>query len=607
MQDIKHIPVNRLVYITGILILIFLTFFSRLFYLQLLKGNIFKNQAQKNQTRRLRIPAYRSIIFDRNKILKLTYNERSLALTLIPANIPSQQPQRNILLTKIATILSISTEQLENIIKEQFIDAYTPIVLDDKPTMAEISQFAERIDEFPGIFWENRPKRVYPFGEAGFHVIGYTGLLNKAEYDSLKHLPEYYLGASMGKRGIEKQYDPIIRGNSGILIRSVNVMGQVLEQEISKEPIQGNHIVLTIDARLQQKAYDLLKDFIGAIVVTHVSTGEILALVSSPSLDPTIFNNSPNSQQAFREHVLDPRHPFLNRTIQGKYPPASTFKLITTAAFLKAGIDPNKELATTGFYPIGNRVFKDWKNHGIVDMRRAIGVSANVYFYHHSQTVGRKAIFEMAREFGFTTPYQIDLPDENSGFLPNDNWFQKIHKRRWSNGDTANIAIGQGDVLATPLEINMMTVAIANNGIIYKPYILKEILNIRDKNTIWSQTPVPLKTIALSPEAFKIIQEGMAQTVEAHGTAGVLTRYKSIKVPIAAKSGTAQTGFVNKENGLFTGYGPYGNENLSNTIAITVLLENQRTGIARSIMVELFNYYFMTLYPDANPNNNKTK
>lgn len=589
--------------LTIILSILFTVFTIRLFYLQVLEGTTFKSRAQQNQTKALRIPSYRSIIYDRNKNLKLAYNKRSLVLTVIEANLPKQNTlQRVYQIQQMANILQTTPKVLCTTIKEQKIDSYTPIIIQDDASIDTISRFAEKIDDFPGVFWENQPKRVYPFAESGFHVVGYTGLLNKDEYEQYKNVDEYYLGTSIGKRGIEKQYDNTIRGKSGTLIRSVNAMGQVLQQDVSKEAIQSEHLVLTIDARLQQKAYDLLKEFTGAVIISHVTTGEILTLVSTPSIDPTVFNNTKESLKRFNALVLDPKHPFLNRVIQGTYPPASTFKIISSAAFLKNGIDPKQKLHTMGSYTIGDRTFKDWRNQGIVNgVRDAIAASANVYYYHYSQTIGRKNIFDMAREFGLTTPYGIDLPDEKAGFMPNDQWFKQTHERPWSLGDTANIAIGQGDVLTTPLEINMMTSIIANKGTIYKPYILKEKLRIRDKATIWKQTPTPLKILNLSPDIFTEIQEGMYFGVtNKRGTSSWLTRYNIIRVPIAGKTGTAQTGLTRFNNGLYTAYGPYGKENLDNTIAITVLLEQARTGNAVRIVAELFNYYFNTLYPEKN-------
>ena len=613
MQDIKNINSSRLFVLVIVIISLFFIFTVRLFYLQVLEGSTFKNRAEQNQTRDLRISSYRSIIYDRNKELKLAYNQRSLVLTVIDANLPkTNTAQRINQLTEMGKILNSSPEAICTIIKSKYIDPYTPIVLQDNVSLEIINKFAEKIEEFPGVFWENQPNRVYPFSKSGFHVVGYTGLLNQEEYDQNKSKGEYYLGTHIGKRGIEKQYDSIIRGKSGILARSVNARGQVLQQDIIQDPIQGDHLVLTIDALLQQRAYDLMTNFIGAVIVTHANTGEILALVSTPSIDPSIFYNSDRVQNEFSPLIFDPTHPFLNRPIQGLYPPASTFKLISTAAFLKDGVDPDQVLTTTGSYAIGNRVFKDWKNHGKVDTRRAIEVSANAYYYHHSQSVGRQAIFQMAKEFGFTTPYQIDLPDEKPGFIPDDQWFRKTHKRRWSLGDTANIAIGQGDLLTSPLEINMMTSIIANNGTIYKPFLLKEQLRIRDKKTIWQQKPTPLKTVNIPTEHLKVIQEGMRNVIVGkNGTARWLDTYKMIRVPIAGKSGTAQTGSLGtsaKDNGLFTAYGPYNTEgNLDDTIVVTVLLERARTGNAVRIVAELFNYYFEVLYPEKNPNPNFKK
>lgn len=604
MQDLKHVNTSRIFILINILIAIFLLFTVRLLYLQVFNSSIFKTQAEKNQTRLRRIPSYRSIIYDRNKSLKLAYNQRSLVLSVIDGNLPETNTiERVNQFIKMAEILQTTPEEICLTIKERYIDSDTPIILKDEISLSEINQFAEKIESFPGVFWGNQPKRVYPYKEAAFHVIGYTGLLNTDEYKENRTNTEYYLGSQIGKGGIEKQYDKEIRGYSGTLIRTVNVRGQVLQQDIAKEPSQGEHLVLTIDARLQQKAYELMKDFTGSVIVSHATTGEILTMVSTPSIDPTIFENPSAENTNLRMLIFDERFPFLNRSIQGHYPPASTFKLISMAAFLKDGVDPNQKLKTTGSYAIGNRVFRDWKNHGTVDGQESLEVSANVYYYHYSQSVGRQKIFNMAREFGLTTPYQIDLPDETPGFLPNDKWFKNIHKRNWSQGDTANIAIGQGDVLTSPLEINMMTSIVANKGIIYKPYILKEKLRIRDKKTIWHQEPTPLKIVNIPNEHFDLIRKGMRDVIVGQkGTASWLSKYKMIRVPIAGKTGTAQTGY-GKDNGLFTAFGPYFPNKISpDTIVVTVLLEKANTGSAVRISAELFNYYFDVLYPEKNPN-----
>ncbi|MGL4677287.1 MAG: penicillin-binding protein 2 [Brevinema sp.] len=607
MQGVKHLNPARIFVLINLIILLLLLFTGRLLYLQILKSTSFKSRAEQNQTRDLYIPAYRSIIYDRNKELKLAYNQRSLTLTVINTNLPKTNTIERInQFKKMASILDTTPEAICTLIKTQYIDPYTPIILKDNISLDTMNQFAEKIDEFPGVLWANQPKRVYPYQEAAFHIIGYTGLLNKEEYRTNKTKEDYYMGTHIGKGGIEKYYDQDIRGKLGTLVRTVNARGQVLQQEVVQEATQGEHLVLTIDARLQQKTYELMKNFVGAAIITHANTGEILSMVSTPSIDPSIFYDSSRAQNEFLSLVFDETHPFVNRAIQGKYPPASTFKIISTAAFLKEGLDPNTKLQTTGSYAIGNRVFKDWKNHGTVDTRKALEVSANVYFYHNSLNVGRQNIFQMAREFGVTTPYQIDLPDERSGFLPNDQWFRQVHKRQWSHGDTANISIGQGDVITTPLEINMITSIIANNGIIYKPYILKERLRIRDKKTVWQQEKQLLKIVNMPKEHFQVIQDGMRNVIVGNnGTAAWLNRYNTIRVPIAGKTGTAQTGTKAADNGLFTAYGPYvPNQNSSDTIVITVLLEKAGTGNAVRIAAELFNYYFETLYPEKNPNPN---
>ncbi len=606
MQDIKNVSNSRILQLVAIIIFIFSAFTIRLLYLQVFNSTIFKTRAEQNQTRDLRIPAYRSIIYDRNKTLQLAYNQRSLALTVIDAYLPKTNTiERVEQFKEMARILDSTPEILCTLIRDRYIDAYTPITLLDDAPLNVINLFAEKIEAFPGLFWDNQPKRVYPYKEAAFHVIGYTGMLNREEFQTNTAKEEYYLGSYIGKSGIEKQYDKDIRGNSGILVRTVNARGQVLQQEVFQEAIQSEHLVLTLDAQLQQKAYELMQEFTGAAIVTHASTGEVLTMVSTPAIDPNLFSDPEQTRRQMQTLIFDESFPFLNRAIQGHYPPASTFKLISLAAFLKDGVNPNTKLRTTGSYAIGNRVFNDWKNHGIVDARRAIEVSANVYFYHHSQSVGRTNIFDMARNFGLTTPYQIDLPDEMPGFLPDDQWFRNTHKRGWSLGDTANIAIGQGDVLTSPLEINMMTSVLANNGTLYRPHILKERLRIRDKKTVWRQAPQPLKVVSIPDEHFQVIRDGMKNVVVGNsGTAAWLSHYNMIRVPILGKTGTAQTGTKAANNGLFTAFGPYDPADSDSTIVVTVLLEKAGTGSAVRIAAELFNYYFEVLYPEKNPNPN---
>ncbi len=606
MQNTKNDNTSRVYILIYIIVAVFCIFTFRLTYLQVFNSTILRSQAERNQTRSLRIPSYRSVIYDRNKSLTLAYNQRSIALTVISDNLPrTNTAERVQQFQEMARILDTTPEIICTTIREQYIDTHTPIIIQDNVSTDVINKFAERIDEFPGLYWENIPNRVYPYKESAFHLIGYTGLVNETEYQTHRDKEEYYLGSYIGKAGIEKQYDEIIRGKTGTLVRTVNVRGQVLQQEVAKEPIQGTPLVLTVDARLQQKAYDLLKEFTGAVVATHAHTGEVLALVSTPSIDPSIFHKPEDSREELRSLIFDTTHPFLNRVLQGRYPPASTFKLITMLSFLKDGVDPTKVLKTTGHYAIGNRVFRDWQNHGNVNGIEAIEVSANAYFYQHSLSVGRQEIFNMAREFGLTTPFRIDLPDENPGFLPNDQWFRQTHKRPWSDGDTANISIGQGDVLTTPLEINMMTSVIANKGIIYQPFVLKEMLDIRNKQTIWSHPVTPLKVVNVPDKHFEIVRDGMREVVVGRrGTANWLTRYNVIKVPIAGKTGTAQTGSRAANNGLFTAFGPYIEDKISpDTIVITVLLEKAGTGNAVRIAAELFNYYFEVLYPEKHPKN----
>lgn len=592
MQEISLKTKKKILYIEIIIFVTIGFLFLRLFYLQFFKSAELYKRALANQTQVLKIQANRSIIYDRTKEYQLAFNKPSIAVYLIPAYLPQKKNEQLIVFSNIMKLLDVSYEYIQTAITQQALDKYTPVILEydtDYKTLVRLSEFSENLQ---GLYWDNIPKRTYPLREKAAQLIGYTGVISKEELKKLKSNPEYHPGSILGKMGIESYYDEIIRGKEGIKERIVDARGNVKEEEMKKEPIPGDTLVLSIDGKLQELAYDLLANKVGAVVVSKPATGEILALVSSPSFDPNIFTDkfSFSTEEFFliKSHV---DKPFLNRAIQGTYPPSSTFKIVTASALLHSDIDPAKTFYCSGGMRIGNRFFKCWNVHGPVNLITGLAHSCDVYFYSVGLMLGRDPIIKYATEWGINKKSGIDLPGEVAGLIPEMEWFKKKYDRPWQNGDTANIAIGQGDLLITPVALNVMTMAIANNGLILKPFILKEILSYENESKKWQKNPEVLRRIDVSPEKMEIIKKGL-YGVTTFGTARWIKDV--IKIPVAGKTGTGEAGKGKETHALFTCFAPYGATNVNDIIAVTVVVEHGGggSGVAAPIAVKLIDFYF---------------
>ncbi|OHD56256.1 MAG: penicillin-binding protein 2 [Spirochaetes bacterium GWF1_51_8] len=566
--------------------------FIRLFYLQIIRGEDYLKQSLLNKTQIIKISAYRSVIYDRTKENKLAYNRKSLCVVVIPANLPEDPLQQENVLSNTSILLGMSVSNIKLKIQEEAFDKYTPVVLKYDIDPGVLVKFAEHIEKYPGLLWENRPRRVYPLMEKASQLIGYTGIISKQELAQLKGNPEYHFGSVLGKMGIEKMYDAQIRGKEGILERMVDAKGNVIEQSVQKEAIAGNPVVLTIHKDLQELAYQLLAARKGAVVASIPATGEILVLVSSPGFDPNIFTER-FSESDYNVLKNNPDKPFLNRAIGGTYPPSSIFKLITASAALSFGIPLSKSVKCTGETKIGNRVFRCWNIHGTVNFKSAIAQSCDSFFYNVGLQIGRDLILEFARAYGINQKTKIDLPGETSGLIPEMDWFVKRYKRPWSQGDTANISIGQGDLLATPIGINVLTMAIVNNGLVYQPFVMKEILSFDKKEVIWSKQPVVLRKVNLNPKHFEFLQQAMREVCTS-GTAGWVQNYLVADVPIAGKTGTGQAGGTKEDHAWFTAFAPYGHTKLEEMICVTVVVEHGGGGSAAAapIAAQIIDYYY---------------
>lgn len=590
MQELALKTKSRLYIITAIIYALCFLLFIRLFYLQLIRGEVYYRQAMDNRTQTIKIAAYRSVILDRTGEYQLAFNRKSMSVIVVPANLPDDPDLREETLSNASELLAMKVDEIKTILKEQALDKYTPVVLKFDIDSKTLVRFTEHNELYPGLYWENRPRRIYPLRDKTAQLIGYTGIINKEELKKLKPNTEYHSGSIVGKMGMEKYYDDTIRGKEGVLERVIDVKGNVQSENKTKEAVSGNALILSIDKDVQELAYDLLEDKTGAVVVSKPATGEILAMVSKPSFDPNIFTDRFTMDEFFvLKNNID--KPFLNRAIQGTYPPSSIFKLITASAILRAGLPIDKLVNCPGFTKIGNRIFKCWSVHGNENLLGGIVNSCDVYFYTMGLSVGREEIMNLAMNYGLNKKTEIDIPGETSGFLPDMDWFKKKYNRPWQNGDTANISIGQGDLLATPIGINVLTMSIVNDGIIYKPYVLKEIQSASDKSTIWSKKPEILRKINLSGEQYDLLRKGM-YGVTTYGTAKWI-RYAT-DIPIAGKTGTGEAGKEKETHALFTAYAPYGATNINDIIAVTVVVDHGGggSGIAAPIAIKIIDYYF---------------
>ncbi|MGC8765701.1 MAG: penicillin-binding protein 2 [Brevinematia bacterium] len=591
MQELSFKTKRKILYLEIFVFSISLFVFLRLLYLQFIKSAELYKKAIANQTQIIKIQANRSIIYDRTRKNTLAYNKKSIAVYLVPAHLPEKILEQRIVFSNLMRLINVSYEEIQTAITQQAIDRYTPVILKydiDSSTLVKLSEFTENLK---GVYWENMPTRVYPLGERAAHLIGYTGIISKSELKKLKSNPEYHPGSIIGKMGIEGYYDEIIRGTEGIKERIVDATGKVKEEEIKKEPIPGNSLVLSIDSKLQEFAHSLIASRVGAIIVSKPATGEILALVSSPSFDPNIFTSKYIEEESFFLLMSHAEKPFLNRAIQGTYPPSSIFKIVTSTALLHSEINPDKIIYCPGYMKIGNRIFKCWSVHGGQNLVSGIANSCDVYFYSAGLSLGRDIILHYAQEWGINRETGIDLVGELKGSIPDMEWFKKKYNRPWQNGDTANIAIGQGDLLITPIGLNVMTMAIANDGLILKPFLLKEMLSYENESRIWQKNPEVLRRIDISKEKMELIKKGM-YGVTTYGTAKWIKN--AIRIPIAGKTGTGEAGKGKETHALFTAYAPYNATNINDVIAVTVVVEHGGggSGVAAPVAVKIIDFYF---------------
>ena len=525
---------NNRVRVAVILILIACAFIIvRLYYLQVLKGSKYVELSTSNRIRVTTIAAPRGIIFSRHNELLAT-NNPSFDLNLIPQDTP--EPNR--VLEKISTLLNLHKEQLQKkMAAGRGRPPFEPVTLKKELPWEEMSLVLAHKMDLPGITIEVIPKRQYFADNFAPHVFGFLGEIDRSEMAKYSQ-DRYRQGDLIGKFGLEKWAEPYLVGEKGGLQTEVDAFGNRQKILAEIEPTAGCNLVVTIDVGLQKVAEAQLADKVGAVVAMK-PTGEVLALASSPGFDASLFSRGIDYAE-WNKLTANPLHPLLNRAIQTAQPPGSVFKIITAIAALEEKVvDPAELVFCPGYYTLGNTTFRCWKKggHGSVAMHDAIVRSCDTYFYTMGQRLGVDRIHKYAAMFGLGEKTGIELDNEKSGLIPSEAWKMKKYGVAWQKGETCSIAIGQGYVQTTPLQIATFFCAVANGTFLPRPRLVEEVRC--DANN--SKTPAASEKIhdlQVSQKTLAFIREALMGVV--HDPTGTATRVKIDGLTIGGKTGTAQ-------------------------------------------------------------------
>ncbi len=514
----------------------------RLWYLQIVEGEYYSRKSHDNRIRNRRIRALRGIITDRNGKI-LADNSLGFNLQIIPENIAKDE------IEELAALIAAQVEGLNpaTVVKlYSQCSTYTrhrPLTLKKNLSADELARLEARKYELPGVIIETEPLRDYPYDEICSHIIGYLGFINDREL-KLDAYSSYARDDLVGRTGIESRYQNKLRGQDGLRQVVVNARGRELEAFTVKPAIPGNSLKLTIDIDLQEFAFAAMGDQVGSIVAIDPNNGEILALVSTPSFSNNLFSTRIRPDD-WRRINGDPLHPLQNRAIQGCYPPGSTIKpLIAAVTLTDRLISVNTEFFCNGSLNLGQTNFRCWNRygHGKVKLAKAIRESCDVYFYNLATRVSIDRIAAFGNRFGLGIKSGIELPGERYGLMPSSSWKLKNVHDQWYTGDTLSVCIGQGYLIATPLQIAAMYSVFANSGTYFRPHLIKV---ENPDNNAGGRNPAVAKDYAgvkidIRDQDMQAIRQALLMVVNNRRGTGYRSRLRTKKWQMAGKTGTAQ-------------------------------------------------------------------
>ena len=562
-NDKGKILINRS-YVMIVAKLVFLVLIVlRLYYLQVFQADKYKMLADENRiSTRLLIPP-RGVIYDRNGVM-VASNRQNFQAMIVAEQTPNVQKT----LDKFKTIMPFSDEEEARVKRDLKRNrSFVPIKIKDNLNWEEVAKIQLNAADLQGIYIDEGLIRDYPFGESMAHILGYVSSASEKEAknddDPLLQVPEF----KIGKAGIEKLFEKELRGKGGSLKLEVNAYGRIMKEIERIEGVAGKPLYLTIDSRLQRKAFEAFGEQSGAAVVLDVHTGEILAFVSAPSYNPNAMSEGLSSKD-WKALLSNERNPLSNKAISGQYSPGSTFKTIVALAALESGIiKPETRFFCTGQMFLGNHAFHCWRRHGHghLNIVEALMHSCDIFFYETAQRIGIERIAEMSRRFGLGQKIDVGLENEKAGLIPDKAWKLKRFGEPWQQGETVISGIGQGYILTTPLQLATMVARIANGGYAVKPTFTK----VTDKSAI--------KKINISTEYINAVKQGMYDVVNVPGGTAYRSHFNINGQEMAGKTGSTQVRRITmkerqtrilrqdelpwkyRDHALFVAFAPYDN------------------------------------------------
>ncbi len=579
------IPRRRLYVLSGGFLLILSILVVRFFQLQIINHEQYQAKSEANIIRPQRIPAPRGIIYDREGRI-LVDNQPIYILSVVPI----EMQNRDSTFTEISRLIGVDPVTLEENYQKNYRGRFFPVRLVKDLTITQIGIIAEHSSEMPGINYEQVPERSYHSGIKASHTLGYIREVDRKFLESSDQSGEYRLGDLKGWSGLEKEYESILRGKDGVNYIQVDVFGREVEQLITLEdvkPVPGKDLYLCIDSDIQKLVEQELEGYRGAVIVSDPETGEILALASAPDYPPDLFTGL-TLQNRWQQYADDPANPLLNRLLNGLYPPGSTFKPLDMIGLVEHDlVDTNQTITCNGSYRLGRRTYDCWNpvGHGTVNLRKAIQQSCNVYFYNMIQKMQLNDWSEVSRGFGFGTATGIDLPSESEGAIPDMEFMNnKYGAGKWTKGHLLNIAIGQGDILVTPMQMAAMINQIITKG---NPGVLHVAMG----------APVGKVQPRYQPhtDTWELLLDFMRTVTQTKDGTGKSANPKIEGVDTGGKTGTAENPH-GEPHAWFIGWAG----NRQKTVTVTVLLENSGHGgeVAAPIAGKIFKLYFRKYFPD---------
>lgn len=539
-------PSRRLVTLNLIVVLMTVVLAVRLWQVQVLQGGYYLRLSEENRVRQFTIPAPRGLINDRRG-RPLVANRPSFTVAILPLELRDASA----VLPRLTTIVGIPLDAVQAKLAAARTRPYEPVRIKRDVGVPLVTQIEENRLDLPGIIILAEPVRQYPLASMAAHVLGYVGEVDANELAD-REGEGYKAGDLIGKAGVERIYEPVLRGVDGHLSVEVDALGRPLRVLGRVPAVAGQNINLTLDLDLQTAATEALVATgykSGSVVVTNPATGEILALANLPSYDPNLFAVG-ISPQAWATLSGDPLHPLLNRAVGAAYEPGSVFKLVTAAAALQEGIVTRTSVFDApGYFQLGRWRFGDLKAWGRIDFVSGIANSVNVVFYTLGYRLGGERLAHYAIEMGLGERTGIDLPGESAGTIASPATKQKLVGEPWYPGDSVNMSIGQGAVTVTPIQVARMVGLVANGGSLVQPHVLRSVT--QQDGTMQASAPTVQRRVSYSLETFSVIRDGMRAVVaRGTGTAAALPN-----VALAGKTGSAENP-RGQPHAWFAGYAP---------------------------------------------------